>query len=111
MSVEDSFTLSEVPTQLSGVTVFPFMGDVGLCVTTYSTFNLYFYQYDGSSMTYLGSVACPASCSSSYGLAYSENRGTIFWSYNSGGYMLGEIEFSIDVALERSTWGEIKANF
>jgi len=108
---QEAFTLGEVPSQLSGLCVFPFMGDVGICVTTYNTHNLYFYQYDGSTMTYLGSVACPAACSSSYGLCYSDNRGTIFWSYNSGGYTIGEVEFDIDVALERSTWGEIKANF
>jgi hypothetical protein len=108
---QELFTLAEVPTQISGVTVFPFMGDVGLCVTTYNTYNWYFYQYDGSSLTYLGFAVCPASCTSSYGLAYSDNRGTIFWSYNSGGYRIAEIDFDIDVALERATWAEIKASF
>ena len=108
---QEVIALPEVPSQMSGVTTFPYMGDIGLCVTTYNTLNFYFYSWDGSTATYLGSAACPASCSSSYGLAYSDDRGTIFWSYNSGGYQIAEVDFDIDVALDRMTWGEIKATF
>jgi len=107
----EAITLPEVPTQLSGVAVFPYNGDLGLVVTTYNTLNWYFYSWDGTTATYLGSAACPASCSSSYGLGYSADRETIFWSYNSGGYQISEVDFDIDVALDRMTWGEIKATF
>jgi hypothetical protein len=104
------FSLSEVPTQMSGLTVLPFMGDVVVVVTTYNTHNWYFYQYDGSTLAYLGSAPCPVSCGSSLGLAYSDSRDTIFWSFSSP-YTIVEVEYDIDVALERSTWGEIKSSF
>jgi hypothetical protein len=107
----EAISLPEAPSQLSGVTVFPYLGDIGLCVTTYNNHFFYFYVWDGSTATYLGNAACPTGCSSSYGLAYSDDRGTIFWSYNSGGYRISEVDFVIDVALDRMTWGEIKATF
>ncbi len=107
----EAISVPEVPSQMSGLTVFPYLGDLGLCITTYNNHYFYFYVWDGSTATYLGNAACPTAVSGSYGLAYSDDRGTIFWSYNSGGYQIAEVDFVIDVALDRMTWGEIKATF
>ena len=108
---QEAISLPEVPTQISGLTTFPYQGDVGLAVTTYNTHNIYFYSWDGSTMSYLGNAACPVSVSSSLGLAYCATRNTIFWSYNSGNYSIAEFEFDIELSFENATWTEIKASF
>ncbi|UCE27017.1 MAG: hypothetical protein JSW52_11820 [Candidatus Coatesbacteria bacterium] len=43
-----------------------------------------FYEFDGSTLTYIDTVDCPLTPSQSYGLAYSVDRDTVFWSYAIG---------------------------
>lgn len=109
---QENISIPEVPSQPSGLAVFPYMGDLGVAVTTYNTHNIYFYSWDGSTMSYLGSAACPISVYSSYGLSYSENTGNLFWTYapTSGTYKLAEISFTI-TSLSRDTWAGIKTAF
>ena len=72
---------------------------------------MWFYSWDGTDMTFIGTADSPLACSNSFGLAYCEVRDTIFWSYKEGGnYYISEIEFTI-TSLDQSTWGFIKANF
>lgn len=110
---ESNLAIPEITTQPSGITTFPYEGDVGVAVTTYNTLNIWFYVWDGASLSYLGMAPCPLPCASSYGLAYSANTGTIFWSYRdpSNIYMISELSFDISVALQQETWGSIKATF
>ncbi|OPL19282.1 MAG: hypothetical protein AVO35_11080 [Candidatus Aegiribacteria sp. MLS_C] len=110
---ESNLAIPEVTGQPSGVTTFPYEGDVGVAVTTYSDHSVWFYVWDGASLTYLGSAPCPLPCSSSYGLAYSSNTDTIFWSYRDTGnnYKISELSFDISVALQQETWGSIKTTF
>ena len=108
-----NIAIPEVPSRPSGLTVFPYESDLGVAVTCYSTHNIYFYKWDGSTMDFIGFAACPVSgISESYGLAYAETNGHIYWSYinNSGEYHLTKLSFSI-LALEQSSWGSIKNSF
>lgn len=111
-TLHHSFILSEIPTQLSGLAVFdPGTGNTGIAVTTYNTHNIWLYDFDGSSMNYLGMVALPGGANSSLGLCYSTTRGTFFWSYTLGGtYTISELEIT-ESALDHSTWGNIKTCF
>jgi hypothetical protein len=70
---------------MSGMTVFPKGSNLGIMVTAHGSQNFWFYEFDGSSLTYLGSAACPLTVSQSRGLTYSAQRGTFFWSYSVGG--------------------------
>ena len=108
-----TFILPEIYGQLSGLTVFPFEGSTAVAVTTYSDLNIWFYTWDGAVLQFLGSAPCPAPCQASYGLAFSNNRGTIFWSYKtaSGEYLISEFSFEIDQSLQQHTWGGIKSSF
>ena len=112
-----NYATPEVPTEPSGLTAFPYGGfsDQGVAVTCYQTHNVYFYNYDSSTMTlsFIGSAACPVSgISSSLGLAYAEVNEHIYWSYkdSSGNYHLVEISFEI-TSLSHSSWGAIKNSF
>jgi hypothetical protein len=105
--------IPEVPTQPSGLSVFPYEGDLGIVVTAYSTYNFYFYRWDGTNMVYLGAELCPVSAMvSSYGLAYSDINQHLYWSYKdtAGAYHLSELSFDI-TSLARSSWGAIKTSF
>lgn len=104
------FVLPEIPTQLSGLAAYPYEGDVYLAVTAYKTHNIYFYVYDGSAVSFVGSAACPTACSSSLGLAYSQDRGTLFWGYSTGSYTICELSVEF-TALGEDTWGGIKSGF
>jgi len=109
---QSNHAIPEITSQPSGVAVFPYEGDIGVAVTSYTVYNIWFYVWDGADLTYLGSAPCPASCTSSLGLAYSGNTSTMFWSYNTAsGYKISEFSFDISVALEQSTWGSIKTSF
>ena len=108
---EQNLAIPEVAGQPSGVAVFPYSGDVGVAVTSYSAVGIWFYVWDGSTLDYLGMAACPATCSFSYGLAYSNNTGTLFWSYSDGSYKVSEVNFDINVSLDQNTWAGIKASF
>lgn len=108
----ENIAIPEVIEQPSGLAVFPCNSNLGIAVTTYTEHNIYFYEWDGSAMTYIGSAACPSSCLFSLGLAYAETSGTLFWSYwdTSFNTHLTEISFSI-MALDQSSWGTIKSSF
>lgn len=109
---QDNLTIPEVTAQPSGLAVFPYEGDVGVAVTTYNSFNIWFYVWDGVDLTYLGSAPCPAGCSSSLGLTYSYNTDTMFWSYITGsGYKVSEFSVDFGTALQHDTWGAIKSAF
>ncbi len=109
---QENIAIPEVPTQPSGLAVFPYGGNIGIAVTTYNTHNIYFYEWDGAAISYLGSAACPVSgISSSYGLTYADLNGHLYWSFSDGSnYHIAEISFTI-TALERSSWGSIKTSF
>jgi hypothetical protein len=108
---QENIPIPEVPTQPSGIAVFPNGSDLGVAVTTYNTWNIYFYNWDGATMSYLGFAVCPIACTYSYGLTYSETSGNLFWSFNSTtGYRLAELSFEI-TSLERASWASIKTSF
>jgi len=109
---QENIAIPEVTGNPSGVTVFPYSGNIGVAVTTYSSGYIYFYEWDGSTMNFLGAAACPASCASSLGLGHSSVSNTIYWAYKytTSVYHLAEFSFSI-TALERSSWGSIKTSF
>jgi len=107
---QQNLAIPEVPTLPSGLAVFPNGSDVGVAVTTYNTFNIYFYNWNGATLSYIGSAACPTACTSSLGLTYSETSGNFFWAFNSSGYRLGEFSFDL-TSLERSSWASIKSSF
>ncbi|MCD4708955.1 MAG: hypothetical protein K8S62_14590 [Candidatus Sabulitectum sp.] len=108
----ENIAIPEVTEQPSGITVFPCGSNLGIAVTTYMAHNIYFYEWDGSTMSYIGSAACPSSCLFSLGLAYAETTGTLFWCYwdNSFNTHLTELSFTI-TSLERTSWGSIKSSF
>ncbi|MCK5842304.1 MAG: hypothetical protein KAH31_09065 [Candidatus Sabulitectum sp.] len=109
----ETLDIPEVPALPSGITVFPHEGNVGIAITTYHTHNIYFYQWDGSLLSFMGSAACPASSISlSTGLAFREATGNMYWSYedSAGTYHLVEMSFEI-TSLQRSSWGNIKSSF
>ena len=98
-----------VPSQMSGLCVFPYETSTGVMVTCYNTHQFFFYEFDGSSLNSLGVANCPTACNSSLGLTYSESRDTYFWSYSSGsGYTIAELDIEINVGLTPSTWAGIK---
>lgn len=108
-----SFLLAEIYGQLSGLAVFPFQGNTGLAITTYSDLSIWFYEWDGVNLQFLGSAPCPEPCQASYGLAYSTALEHLFWSYktSSGEYLISELSFEIDLSFTQNTWGGIKASF
>ncbi len=110
---EQEIGVPEVSGQLSGITVYPEGSDLGVIVAAYSDSSLHFYVWDGSTMDYVGAAAYPVgSLGSSFGLAYYETDGTLFWSYKdtSGNYHLTRLGFNT-TALQQSTWGTIKNAF
>ena len=110
---QENIAIPEVPTQPSGVTVFPNGSNIGVAVTTYNTLSIFFYEWNGSTLAFIGSAPCPASgVASSYGLAYAETNGNIFWSYRDTSDNFRIAEFSFDlVSLEQTSWGAIKSSF
>ncbi|RKX63491.1 MAG: hypothetical protein DRP42_07555 [Tenericutes bacterium] len=111
--VYETINIPEVPTQPSGLTVFPIGSNLCVAVTAYLTHFIYFYEWDGSTLTFIGSADCPASnVASSYGLAYEETSGNIFWTYKDNSYAYHLAEFSFEMlALEQTSWGDIKSSF
>ena len=104
--------IPDVTDQPSGLTVFPYGSNLGIAVTCYNTHNIYFYDWDGSTMEFLGSAVCPASgIGYSMGLAYGAN-GNLFWTYwvGTSEYHLAELSFEI-TSLQRASWGSIKTSF
>ncbi len=109
----DFFTISEPTDQMSGLTIFPYNGNLGIFVTVYDYQDWFLYEFDGSSLTYIGSANPGLSnFSGSYGLSYHPDTGTFFWSYKVYGTIkwIAEIQFT-ETSLEQSTWAGIKAQF
>lgn len=108
----ENIATPEIPTRPSGITVFPYCGNIGVAVTAYTTHNIYFYEWDGSTLNYIGSTTCPVSCTYSFGLAYANTNEHIYWSYmdSAVNYHLTKLSFTI-TSLERSSWGSIKTSF
>lgn len=102
--------------QGSGLTVFPLEnGDTGIALAVFDTGVFFFYSWDGSDISYIGSVATPFSDSVliSLGIAYCETTGHFFWTYGPvSGYRM--VEFTISFSgqsLSSTTWGSIKNAF
>ena len=108
---QENIAIPEVTTQPSGLTVFPYGANLGIALAAYNDNNIYFYEWNGSTMNYLGSATCPVTNDGSYGLAYSSVSDTIYWAFRASSvYHLAEFSFSI-TSLERSSWGSIKTSF
>jgi len=112
----ETLSTPEVPASsfMNGITTFPHEGDIGIALTSWEASSIYFYRWDGSALAFLGSAPCPADdLYGSSGLGYSSSRGSIFWGYKAtgGGYKIVEFTFDIGTALDRTTWGSIKAGF
>ena len=101
--------------QISGLATFPLPTEnqpCGLMVTCYNQPTFYFYTYNGSSITPIGSAPCPTTVTQSLGLTYSQTRDTFFWSYVYGGaYYVAELDIEMGAALEKDHWGNIKTQF
>ena len=108
---QEFISISGLPGQISGLSVFPYEGNIGLVITFYQTDAFYFYEWDGSSMTMLGEAATPYSVYRSYGLAYCEYNEMLYWAYQTSGgdRYIAELSFTIEEALQPTTWGQIKA--
>ncbi len=109
----DFYATPEITSRMSGLTVVERGGHVYVIVTRYSSQLWYFYEFDGSSLTYIGS-ADPGmtSFNTSYGLSACDARDSVYWSYVVYGSLrwIGEFSWTV-TSLERSTWGSIKAEF
>lgn len=107
------FPISEPTSQMSGLTLFPYQGHIGIIVTTYDYQDWFIYEFEAGVLTYLGS-ANPGvgGFETSYGLTYNSIDDTFFWSYKagSGDYWIGEFSMS-GLSLEQDTWGGIKSGF
>ncbi len=109
---QENIAIPEITDQPSGLTVFPYGSNVGVAVTAYNDHSIWFYEWDGSTLSFLGSAACPVSgIQYSMGLAYGSN-GNIYWTYWNAGSVYHLAEFSFDItSLERSSWASIKSSF
>jgi hypothetical protein len=109
------YALQNPPSILTGVALFPLGSGLGVVVSGYSDLHLYFYQYVGTSLTYVGSAPLPVTPypdQFSLGLTYASQRGTFFWSYiDNIGTTICELDIEVDLGLEPATWGSIKTLF
>ena len=108
---QENISTPEVTGQPSGLAVFPYGGNLGIAITTYTNL-LFFFQWDGATMSFIGSTNCIPDCQNSMGLTYSATNGTFFWTYvhNSDDYHLAEFSFTA-AAFEQLSWGSIKTSF
>ncbi len=109
-----TYTITQPATQMSGIAVFPYAGNLAVMVGCYNTANFYFYSYNGSALTWIGTAPCPtvSGLSSSLGLCYSPTRDTFFWSWTDASSVAHLTELEINgVSLQSTTWGEIKTLF
>ncbi len=108
---QEHISTPEVTGQPSGLAVFPRGANLGIAITTYTNL-MFFYEWNGSTISYIGSTSCIPDCQYSMGLTYATTTDTFFWTYvhNSNDYHL--VEFSMEItSLQRSSWGSIKASF
>lgn len=109
-----SWYLAELPAAYaSGISTFPCESNLGIAVGGYYFGDFYFYEFDGASLSYIGSAPVPQAATSSYGIAYSRDRETFFWLYLEGTtiHHITEFELDIEAALTGETWGAIKTLF
>ena len=109
----EEVSIPGVSGMLSGLTTFPYGSNLGIAIAVYNINILYFFEWDGSSLSSLGSATCPGtSIYDSLGLAYNPATGNMHWSYSAIGGAYHVVEFSFDItSLERSSWGSIKSSF
>ena len=109
----ENIAIPEVPSdqQPSGLAVWDYMGDLAVAVTTYNDHNLWIYIWDGSSLTFYGSTAMPLSVATSFGLAYCESNGHLYWSFSDGSaYHIADLTINM-TSLSRDSWAGIKTSF
>ena len=109
-----NLSIPEVPSnqQPSGLAVDNDNGDIIVAVTTYNDHNIWVYIWNGSSLAFFGSAACPISCSTSLGLAYSEQNDHLYWSYKDGSNVYHIVDMTIDMlSFSGNTWAGIKTSF
>jgi hypothetical protein len=112
-TILNQWTLSEPPSSTSAMacTIFPMNGTHFVMIGGFTWSDFYFYEWDGANLTFIGTHVLPQSANQSYGAAWCQQRSTLFWVYKTGGnFNVCEFQCSISgVALERMTWGAIKA--
>lgn len=97
----------------SGIALFPkWNGDTAIAVTMYDSAWIRFFDYPGHpGEVYYGYGIIPYSVDTSYGLTYSDERGTFFHSYLVGpDYFISELEIT-EASFEANTWAGIKSSF
>lgn len=97
----------------TGVALFTkWNGDTAIAVTMYQSIWIRFFDYpDHPGEIYYGYGVIPYTMDNSFGLTYSDERGTFFHSYSIGStYYISELEIS-EAALEADTWAGIKYSF
>lgn len=115
------YDMPEVGAQLSGLTVFPYNGNLWLMNASHGEYVFNFYEFDGSVLTYIATVDCPLTPSQSYGLTFAAERGTFFWSYSIGSDdWIAELDIGLewdeggggdDTAVVPASIGMIKATY
>lgn len=110
---QERFTTTDIPKQSSGLTVFPYQGKTMIAISSYSIHHIFFYIWDGISLTYSGRTPCPASdIFLSLGLTCKKDGGNLFWTYIDKSESSRLIEMSLQMqSLEQSSWGAIKGSF
>jgi hypothetical protein len=85
-------------TGMSGLAVYPCGGATGLAVACYASTQVLFFEYADGSVTYTGCGELPRTIPilESYGLAFADSRGTLYWSAKeaSGSHYLTELSAS-----------------
>jgi len=113
-TVEEYYPASEVGAQMSGLAVFPYNGNTWLMISTHGVYLFYFYEFNGSTLTYIGTDDCPLEPDQSYGLTYAAERGTFFWSYTiEEEEWVAELDLGLDddSAVVPTSMGVIKATY
>ncbi len=109
----NQWSLTEPPASASAMacTIFPINSTNVVMIGGMTWADFYFYEWDGTDLTFIGTHVTPQNSNKSYGAAWCSQRNTIFWVYKDGGtFVVCEFQcFITGVALERSTWGAIKA--
>ena len=110
--VGESFSTPEVSGQMSGIATFQHGGNTWVAVACYYDAFVYFYEYTGSALNYIGSANTNLSGFNIVtGLTYSNSSDTFFIAYEMPtAWWVAELDYSI-TALERDTWGSIKSQF
>jgi hypothetical protein len=99
-----------IPGQLVGCACF--WDPLHIAVTCENSDDIYVFQIDGSSYTYIGSADLSFIPGEHSDLAYCEHVDRFFMSYTIGyACNIAMFEMDINVPLERGTWAGIKSSF